>query len=42
MYNIKDLMIRYNLTRQGVQYFVNKNLKIINSDGIKKIYFGFV
>ncbi len=35
MYNIKDLMIRYNLTRQGVQYFVNKNLKIINSDGTK-------
>ncbi|MBR6013556.1 MAG: hypothetical protein IK062_07235 [Selenomonadaceae bacterium] len=32
MYNIKDLMTRYSLTRQGVQYFVNKNLRIINSD----------
>ena len=35
MYSIKDLMNRYKLTRQGVQYFVNKNLGIINSSDIE-------
>ena len=28
-------MNRYNLTRQGVQYFINKNLDAINADGIE-------
>lgn len=35
LYSIKDLMNRYNLTRQGIQYFISKNLENINADGIE-------
>ncbi len=35
MYSVKDLMNRYGLTRQGVQYFISKNLETINAGGVE-------
>ena len=35
MLTVKDLMQRYNITRQGVRRFVDKHIDEINSDGIE-------
>lgn len=40
MFTVKDLMQRYNITRQGVRRFVDKHIEEINSDGIEHAKLG--
>ncbi|MBR6012599.1 MAG: hypothetical protein IK062_02290 [Selenomonadaceae bacterium] len=40
MLTVKDLMQRYNITRQGVRRFVDKHIEEINADGLEHAKLG--